>query len=698
MARRIFHALMAIYFAATLGAISAQAAERMMIVLDGSGSMWGQIDGEAKISIARRVLKDVLATTPQDLELGLMAYGHREEGQCADIELLVTPAQGTAADIGTAAESVTPLGKTPLSASVREAAEALAFTEQRATVLVITDGIETCNADPCALGAELAQLGVDFTAHVVGFGLSAEEGRQVACLAEETGGLYVSAEDADALADALTDRVTEVAEVLPPEEEVVEETPPELPEASLAAPDTIEIGLSFDVSWEGPGEDRDYIQLFDPAARNGEGLRINARRLVNADYENRSARFVAPVRPGVYDLRYTWGPSGIVIATRPIEVIEASVSLDAPATVDIGARFDVSWVGPGGIRDRVDIIDPSGGPGNEEERLRGARLVNGDFENRTVTMVAPAEPGFYQLQYWNGDNSAVLATREIEVLESAVSLTADAEVAMGTRFIVGWEGPGANRDVVEIFDPAARGGEGEVVGGVRLVNSDYENRQVAINAPATPGKYLLRYWNGDNSTVLATLPLTVVEMAVSLSAPDTILMGHVVTVEWVGPGATRDSVELFDPEAEAGRGKVLASQRIINGDYDARTVRFNVPVRTGGYQLRYWNGDSREVLATRPITVEPMEVSVSGPASAAAGEFFEATWDGPGASRDSLQVFDPDARAGQGRDVASARIINGDYDARTVRIRAPKEPGSYLLRYWSGDWRTSLAEVPIVIE
>ena len=539
MARRIFHALMAIYFAATLGAISAQAAERMMIVLDGSGSMWGQIDGEAKISIARRVLKDVLATTPQDLELGLMAYGHREEGQCADIELLVTPAQGTAADIGTAAESVTPLGKTPLSASVREAAEALAFTEQRATVLVITDGIETCNADPCALGAELAQLGVDFTAHVVGFGLSAEEGRQVACLAEETGGLYVSAEDADALADALTDRVTEVAEVLPPEEEVVEETPPELPEASLAAPDTIEIGLSFDVSWEGPGEDRDYIQLFDPAARNGEGLRINARRLVNADYENRSARFVAPVRPGVYDLRYTWGPSGIVIATRPIEVIEASVSLDAPATVDIGARFDVSWVGPGGIRDRVDIIDPSGGPGNEEERLRGARLVNGDFENRTVTMVAPAEPGFYQLQYWNGDNSAVLATREIEVLESAVLLTADAEVAMGTRFIVGWEGPGANRDVVEIFDPAARGGEGEVVGGVRLVNSDYENRQVAINAPATPGEYLLRYWNGDNSTVLATLPLTVVEMAVSLSAPDTILMGHVVAVEWVGPGATR---------------------------------------------------------------------------------------------------------------------------------------------------------------
>ena len=40
---------------------------RAMIILDASGSMWGQIDGEAKISIARRVLSDVLDTSPQSL-------------------------------------------------------------------------------------------------------------------------------------------------------------------------------------------------------------------------------------------------------------------------------------------------------------------------------------------------------------------------------------------------------------------------------------------------------------------------------------------------------------------------------------------------------------------------------------------------------------------------------------------------------
>ena len=99
------------------------------------------------------------------------------------------------------------LGKTPLTAAVRQAAEALKYTEDKATVILITDGLETCEADPCALGKELEAAGVDFTAHVVGFGLTADEGKQVACLAENTGGKYIQASDAEALQDALVETV-----------------------------------------------------------------------------------------------------------------------------------------------------------------------------------------------------------------------------------------------------------------------------------------------------------------------------------------------------------------------------------------------------------------------------------------------------------------------------------------------------------
>jgi len=193
------------------------AADKAIIVLDASGSMWGQIDGKPKLEIARETLREVLQSLPADKELGLMAYGHREKGSCEDIELIVPPAAGTADEIIAAADSLKFLGKTPLSAAVKQAAEALKYTEDKATVILITDGLETCNADPCALGTELEESGVDFTAHVVGFGLTADEGKEVSCLADNTGGKYFQADDAEGLADALVEVVEEPAPAPEPE-------------------------------------------------------------------------------------------------------------------------------------------------------------------------------------------------------------------------------------------------------------------------------------------------------------------------------------------------------------------------------------------------------------------------------------------------------------------------------------------------
>lgn len=194
--------------------LSALAEGKSIIVLDASGSMWGQIDGRTKVEIAREALGEVLQSVPAETELGLMAYGHREKGNCGDIELIVPPATGTGAAIAEAANQLNFLGKTPLSDAVRQAASELRSTEEKATVILITDGIETCNADPCALGTELEASGVDFTAHVVGFGLTEEEGRAVACLAENTGGKYIEAKDAGALTEALKETVA-VAEPAP---------------------------------------------------------------------------------------------------------------------------------------------------------------------------------------------------------------------------------------------------------------------------------------------------------------------------------------------------------------------------------------------------------------------------------------------------------------------------------------------------
>lgn len=206
-------------FACALGVAGAAnaAVDQAMLVLDASGSMWGNVGATNKIEAARKAVDSMLDTWPAGTELGMMAYGHRRKGDCDDIEILQLPGAMDAAAIRRLVATISPKGMTPISAAVRKAADALRFTERKASIILISDGEETCNADPCALGAELEKLGVDFTAHVVGFDLPAGRAReQLQCLAQTTGGHYIETRDAGGLADALK-QVTTVPAPPPPQ-------------------------------------------------------------------------------------------------------------------------------------------------------------------------------------------------------------------------------------------------------------------------------------------------------------------------------------------------------------------------------------------------------------------------------------------------------------------------------------------------
>lgn len=198
-------ALLACTASAQAQTAAPQGPGQSMLVLDASGSMWGQIGGKAKIEIAREAVGSMLATWPASQQLGLMAYGHRSKGDCADIQMLKAPGPLDKASLSQAVNALQPKGMTPISASVRMAAEHLKFSERKATVILVSDGEETCHADPCALGKELEKLGVDFTAHVVGFDIdkNPKAKAQLQCLASSTGGRYLDAKDAGELNKAL---------------------------------------------------------------------------------------------------------------------------------------------------------------------------------------------------------------------------------------------------------------------------------------------------------------------------------------------------------------------------------------------------------------------------------------------------------------------------------------------------------------
>lgn len=299
---------LAVGVVAALGLVlPALAAERAIIVLDGSGSMWAQIEGKARITIARETLASVLDDLPGDLELGFMTYGHREKGNCGDIEMLVEPAGGTGAAIAAAADAINPKGMTPISDAVRLAAEDLQFTEQKATVILITDGLETCEVDPCALAADLENRGIDFTTHVLGFGLSDEEGQQVACLAENTGGQYLSANDGAALVDALTTAVAQVAQAEP-----VAEPEPE-PEPALDH----NVAPTASLSEGGPDlvdDNADLVWSFHTVAADG-----SAGEWVRTEYH--SGAEIA-MEPGDYIMRAEWGAA---LVEQPVTVTADSL-------------------------------------------------------------------------------------------------------------------------------------------------------------------------------------------------------------------------------------------------------------------------------------------------------------------------------------------------------------------------------------
>ena len=297
---------------------------RTIIVMDGSGSMWGQIDGRPKLEIARETVADVVGKLPANQTLGLIAYGHRRKGDCKDIELIVPPAPGTSGKVLNAVNDMRFLGMTPLSEAVRQAAQALRHTEQAATVVLVTDGLETCNLDPCAVANELEKSGVDFTAHVIGFGLTKDEGAKVACLATNTGGRYLQASDGAGLSAALRQAVSEPA--------------PAKPAATLSAPASAPMGSQVAIKWTGPAGKLDTVAIVE---------QVDGKPTTH-DYgyvkDGNPLTLTMPGEPGAYILQYRHRDQ-TVIATRPIQASSAQAARTSAPSATAYSRISGSAPG-----------------------------------------------------------------------------------------------------------------------------------------------------------------------------------------------------------------------------------------------------------------------------------------------------------------------------------------------------------------
>lgn len=188
------------------GGASAQTADgaRVFLVLDASGSMWGRVGNQTKIEVARETIRSLLKDWRPEDQLGLLTYGHRRKGDCGDIEILKPVGTVDAATLMAQVNGISPKGMTPMTASVKMAAEQLKASEGVTGVILVSDGVETCKADPCSVAAELKKADVKLVVHTVGFDIQDRQAvKQLECMAAATGGLALSASNAGELGTAI---------------------------------------------------------------------------------------------------------------------------------------------------------------------------------------------------------------------------------------------------------------------------------------------------------------------------------------------------------------------------------------------------------------------------------------------------------------------------------------------------------------
>ena len=205
MKKRIARLMILASIALTAIAIQGDEAERpLYIIFDGSNSMWGELpDKSRKIETARGVFEQLDASWFENREVALRLYGHRREKDCTDTELAVPFTGGDAVKdkLSDAINNVTPRGRTPITRSLTAALED--FDGRAGEILLISDGIETCDADPCELVEQWRNQNVDVRVHVVGLGLEDMARDAMQCIADAAGTTYMDANDVGELSQAI---------------------------------------------------------------------------------------------------------------------------------------------------------------------------------------------------------------------------------------------------------------------------------------------------------------------------------------------------------------------------------------------------------------------------------------------------------------------------------------------------------------
>lgn len=336
------------------------------------------------------------------------------------------------------------------------------------------------------------------------------------------------------------------------------------------------------VDWTGPWQSEARIGFTKAGA---DGLIQPATR-VGAD---RPTEVEVPARPGSYRMRLELCAPRIPLVQVPIEVSQADVRLDAPATVVAGEAFQVHSLGRNGLDFTIAFLAPDG---HEVDR-REPSLAEPDAE-----FTAPLEPGRYGLvrrTSGTDETATELARRTIEVTPATVAITAPERIRTGQRIGLEWTGSGgATR--MELWSLDADGKRARRLRR-RVSSGD------AVRLPAGPGLWELRLVStSGRETTLARRRITV-EGAFFTQAPVELKRGEHWAVGFAEEPAFFDELAFVPRDAGI---EAIDDWKTIRAS-GSRAVDIVAPERPGAYDLLIVSSEPTEepvVLDRRPIEVK----------------------------------------------------------------------------------------------
>jgi Ca-activated chloride channel homolog len=177
---------------------------RILFIFDASYSMNSTWESDKRINIARSVLISMVDSLEkrENMELALRVYGHQSPvppQDCSDSKLEVPFAKNNGARIRQRLRFIEPKGTTPLANSLLLAAKDFPpCADCRNIVILITDGIEACDGDPCEVSIELQKQGITLKPFVIGVGMDEGFAKTFDCI-----GTYFSANNESNFREAL---------------------------------------------------------------------------------------------------------------------------------------------------------------------------------------------------------------------------------------------------------------------------------------------------------------------------------------------------------------------------------------------------------------------------------------------------------------------------------------------------------------